>query len=204
MKCTNQDKFPGKVVEIFVAATNHVLSTLKFAAWDEATMKRQWRGRSLQALSENPEVNYLFPCLDTALLATAYLTSQGEEAYLEVLTEKGATKAFKSEKARIMHIDSLVRIELEGRPYLLDIGCGDVTLLTPVDEETREEVRYYTTRHNKGEEIWTRTPFLRVDGEIIQDNQNNAPLDFLTSKHNLVRAPFIIRKTDFYRENQVD
>jgi hypothetical protein len=205
MKCQNTDRFPREVVSIFIDATNHVLDTLTFKAWDKETMKRCWRGRSLNDLLKNPEANHLFPCLDTALLATHYLASQGQDAYLKVLTEKGAVEAFKDGRARIMHIDSLAEINWKGKSYALDLGCGDITILTPIipteDEIPSEEVKYFTTRPEEGEQIWRRTPFLRLRGQEIKNNPDRSPLSFLYAPENLVKVPYCIDPGDFYREN---
>jgi len=205
-KCQNQDKFPGEVVAKLVDATNHALSVSKFIAWDEITMKRLWRGRPLKDLLKHPEINHLFPCLDTATIATHYLARKGEDVYLKVLTEKGATEAFKQERARIMHVDSLVELIHQGVPYCLDIGCGDITILTPTKNTSSDslEQEYHTTRHEQGEGIWTRTPFLRVKGQDLVRHADLSPLDFLDNDKNLVKVPYGVSREDFYASRNVE
>ncbi len=204
-KCQNQDKFPEEVVAKLVEATNHVLGISKFVAWNEETMKRLWRGRPLKNLLKNPEINYLFPCLDTAALATSYLAEKGEDVYLKVLTEKGATNAFREGKAGIMHIDSLVELVHNGVPYSLDIGCGDIIILKPITNQCSNslEQEFYTTRPEKGEQIWNRTPFLKVKGQEFVSHINLSPLDFLNIPQNLVEVPYDISKEDFYTSRDV-
>jgi len=205
--CQNQDKFPKELVQKLAEAVNYVLDTSRFVAWDEEKMKKLWRGRPLKDLLENPKINHLFPCLDTAALATYYLTQKGEKVYLKVLTEKGATDAFRGGKARIMHVDSLVELIYNDIPYGLDIGCGDITVLTQAnnkDEVISPEEEYFTTRPEQGEQIWRRTPFLKVSGKDLITHMNLSPLDFLTTPFNTVKIPYGITKDDFYTIEKVN
>jgi len=204
--CQNQDKFPKDLVQKLVETVNYVLDTSKFVGWDEGRMRKLWRGRPLNDLLKNPEINYLFPCLDTATLATYYLAQKDEEVYLKVLTEKGATHAFREGKARIMHVDSLIELVHNGISFGLDIGCGDITLLRPTnnkDNSISPEEEYFTTRPEEGEGIWRRTPFLKVNGSDFVSHPDLSPLDFLETIHNLVKVPYDITKEDFYTAREV-
>ena len=205
--CQNQEKFPKDLVLKIVETVNYVLDKSIFVSWEEAKMEELWRGRPLNDLLNNPEINYLFPCLDTAALATYYLAEKGEDVYFKVLTERGATTAFKEGRARIMHIDSLTELVYDGIPFGLDIGCGDITLLRPTynqgDSISSEEEEFLTTRPEAGEKIWRRTPFLKVSGRDFLSNPELSPLEFLERSHNLVRVPYGIRKEDFYTEREV-
>jgi hypothetical protein len=205
--CQNQDKFPDGLVQKLTETVNYVLDTLSFVSWDEEEMRRLWRKRSLNDVLRNPQANYLFPCLDTAALATDYLAHNNEDVYLKVLTEKGAMRAFREGKSRIMHIDSLVELIYDGVPYGLDIGCGDITLLRNTESKDRnispEEEEYFTTRPENGERIWRRTPFLKIGGKDLISNSDLSPLDFIETDYNLVKVPYNINKNDFYNEKEI-
>ncbi|MFH1711602.1 MAG: hypothetical protein ABH840_04785 [Nanoarchaeota archaeon] len=205
--CKNQDKFPRGLVQRLTEAVNYVLDTSRLVGWDEEKMRKLWRGRPLNDLLRNPEINHLFPCLDTSAIATHYLAQKDEEVYLKVLTEKGATKAFREEKARIMHIDSLIELVYDGIPFGLNIGCGDITILRPTNNKdssiSPEEKEYFTTRPEDGERIWRRTPFLKVSGRDFITSPELSPLDFLETCHNLVKVPCDITKEDFYTARDV-
>lgn len=205
--CQNQGKFPRGLVQKLTEAVNYVLDTSRFVGWDEEKMRKLWRGRPLNDLLRNPEINHLFPCLDTAALATYYLAQKDENVYLKVLTEKGATNAFREGRARIMHIDSLIELVYDELPFGLDIGCGDITLLRPTYRKdssiSPEEEEYFTTRPEDGESVWRRTPFLKVRGRDFIASPKLSPLDFLETAHNLVKVPYDITKEDFYTAREV-
>lgn len=205
--CQNQDKFPRGLVQRLTEAVNYVLDNSRFVSWDEEKMRKLWRGRPLNDLLKNPEINHLFPCLDTAAFATNYLAQKDENVYLKVLTEKGATKAFREERARIMHIDSLIELVYDGISFGLDIGCGDITLLRPTNNKdssiSPEEEEYFTTRPEVGERIWRRAPFLKVSGRDFIASPELSPLDFLETGHNLVKVPYDMTREDFYTAREV-
>jgi len=199
--CKNQDKFPLELRKKFVDATNYVLFEVDFTSWNSEKMKKLWRGRSLTGLLKDPEINHLFPCMDTTILGVTYLSSRGENVFYKILTAKGATKSFRENRASIMHIDSLIELEHNGVFYGLDIGCGDLTLLRPASRDEKissEEENYFTTRPEVGEQIWTRSALLRVAGKTLLENPGISPMDFLNSSDNLVKVPYGITKEDIY------
>ena len=184
---SNISEFPSYVVEKFIEATNYVLETVTFRAWDEGQMRARWRRNSLNSLLEIKEINHLFPCIDTAILATSFLTREGEDSSLALLTEEGAMKAFRGGRKRVMHIDSTAELTYDGVTYKLDIGCGDITLIKPSDTENT----YLTTRPEPNEKEWERRPFFRMKGKVIEDHPDIPVLSFIESPHNtIVPTPY--------------
>jgi hypothetical protein len=204
LKCLNTAKFPKEVVELFIEAANFVLDNLEFVPWKIEKMRQMWGKRSLKNLLMDPQTNYLFPCLDTAILAVHYLTISGVPSYLKLLTEKQAVNKFHKKKARVMHLDSLVEVTHKNIPYSLEIGSGDLTFLTPLDiYSSGEEIEYFTTQHDPGNTIWTRSPFLMIDGKLIEKYPEFPPLDFLESEQNLISVPYRLNTSDFQKEQRV-
>jgi hypothetical protein len=204
LKCQNTKRFPKEVVGIFIETANFVLDNLEFVPWGIEKMQRMFGKRSLKNLLREPQTNYLFPCLDAAILAVHYLTLSGVPSYLKLLTEKQVAKKFHDKRARLMHLDSLVEIAHKDTPYSLDIGSGDITFLTPLNPGiSGEEIEYFTTRHDEWGSIWTRSPFLRIDGRLIEKYPELPPLEFLESEHNLINVPYCLNASDFQKEQRV-
>ena len=200
LKCNNIELFPKEVVERFVQTANYVLKSVVFTSWNEKQMKERWRKRSLSDVLQAKEINHLFPCIDTAAIATQFLYERGESPGLVLLTEKGAVKAFRDGKARALHIDAIVEIDYESQPYGLGIGCGDLNFLKEnksANKELEEKV-YTTTRHEKGETTWKRTPFLVVNGTDLLKNKKIEILDFILSPFNQIKVPYNLKKEEFH------
>lgn len=193
-------KIPMEVRRKFVDTANYVLDNVVFNVWNESKMRNSWRKRSLDDIVKSREINHLFPCIDTAALATKYLIENGENASIKLLTEKGAVDAFRQERSRALHIDAITELVYEGVQYGLDIGCGDLTLFKPIleIEKYNEEETYLTTRPEPHERIWRRTPFLKIRGKNLIENSSKPTLDFMETKYNLISIPYGIKKIDFH------
>jgi hypothetical protein len=200
------EEFPNELRKKFIDAANYVLDNVVFKAWNEQEMKENWRKRSLDQILRSNEINHLFPCLDAAVAATKYLYENRDDARLKLLTEKGAVGAFRDGKSRALHIDVLVELLHQGINYGLNIGCGDVILYkqVPIDSEDPLEEKYLTTRPEKHERFWVRTPFLVIRGKTIVDNASTPILNFLETEHNEVKAPYGITKEEFHRAPEIE
>lgn len=200
------NEFPDGLRNKFIDATNYVLSNFNFRAWDKQEMEEKWRERSLDQILKSGEINHLFPCVDAGAVATKYLYEKGEDVGLRLLTEKGAVDAFREGRARALHIDALVELPYQGIDYGLDIGCGDVILYKPVLSDSSDpiEEKYLTTRPEEHERFWYRTPFLKIRGEILVNNDSVPILNFLETEHNEVEVPYGIKEKDFYKAPTIE
>ncbi len=199
-------EFPEEVKKKFVESANHVLDNFVFKAWDEAEMKEKWRKRSLSQILNSGEINHLFPCLDASAIAVKYLKEAGGSPRLKLLTESGAVDAFRNKKSRALHIDSFVELPYEGVNYCLNIGCGDVILYKPFPPDGSDELeeKYLTTRPEKHERFWHRTPFLVLDGKTMAENQEIPLLNFVNSEHNMANVPYGIEVEEFHEALSVN
>lgn len=212
LKCKNQDRFPKEIINIFIIAANYVLENSVFRKFSEDEIKNWWRNRSLRDIIERNKdpktnlysINHLFPCIDTSIIAAHYLRSNSYRATIKMFTEQGAFEEFRKGNRRIMHIDSVCRLEHKKKIYFLDIGCGDLTFGVLRSRENPEET-YLTTRHETNESFWKRTPIAEVSGigmyPITQyQNYIRTPSQFLNRNINQVKVPYGITVQDLRTE----
>ena len=193
-------EFPEEFRTEVVRLTNYVLDKVAFTAWAPERMRSSWRKRSLQNILREGEINHLFPCVDTAVLANSWALN--EDIKLKLLTEKGAVEAFRNGRARALHIDAITELTIRGQTYGFDIGCGDITLLKQVRNHDEETV-YLTTRQEEGEHFWQRTPFLSICATDISYN-NRSILNFLGTPFNKVAIPYNIKEAEFYEAPDIE
>ncbi|MBU0906933.1 MAG: hypothetical protein KKE05_02125, partial [Nanoarchaeota archaeon] len=140
------EEFPENARRMAVEVANHVIDSVRFVPWTPEQMGAFWRRRSYDQIVASGEVNVCVPCIDTAALATVYLHGKGLGAALRLYTGQGAAEDFVAGKKRKLHLDATTLFFVDGQPYELDIGAGDITLLKDADVAAG---RLLTTRPNE-------------------------------------------------------
>jgi hypothetical protein len=138
------------------------------------------------------------------MVAASYLNGKKFPAFLKVLVEEENAKKFRGGESRVLGIDSIVEVHTDSGVYGLDIGAGDLTLLTPTGTPRIHSgtKTYLTTRHKQEERIWVRDPVLVLNVSRVG---NIPPLCYLGGAlpGNLVKDPFMISGNEVIRQNLV-
>ncbi len=204
------EMFSSEAVGRAIPAINQVLEAVYFTSWDEQEMSEKWRKRNFLDIIAEGDVNHLYPCIDTGVLATGIFYKNKEKEYLRIMTDKGALEQFRKGKACAVHLDCAVELEHNGVLYGFDIGCGDLTLtrLKPNQDPASEQECYLTTRPEKHSREWHRTSI------FLSPATDNLPLvekpvfDLLETNHNLVyaanrRIPYGLTKQELHKVIEV-
>ena len=182
---SRMNEFPLEVIRPFILAANHVFETVSYQAWNPQEMRTKWRKRPASSILSDGDVNHLYPCVDTAVLATNYLQGLGLNPRFRVVTDKGAVDEFRQKRAQHVHIDSWVELDYDGKSYGLDIGSGDLTLVKTISHKRKDHNKpFFTTRFEEYSQTWWRTDVLLLNGIVLLQSPDTPVLDFLglTSK----------------------
>ncbi|MFH1290398.1 MAG: hypothetical protein ABIH92_03250 [Nanoarchaeota archaeon] len=191
------EEFPEEARMRAVEVANHVISQVRLVPWTPEQMETLWRRRSYDQICSSGEVNVCVPCIDTAALAVAYLETRRESSFVTLFTEQGAAEDFVAAKKRKLHLDATASFLVDGIPYEVDIGAGDITLLKGRPRH-KDDILFATTRHDEPE--WRRTGIASLSGAELMRNKET-PLVELLLQQRTTPLPFGLTREDFYRVN---
>ena len=182
--------FPVNVIVRAIPAINFVLDSVYFTSWNPQDMIDRSGKRSYLEIVNGRDVNHLYPCLDTAVLATGSFFRTSEPGYLRLMTDKGALEQFRKGRTNIVHLDCVFELEDSGVLYGFDIGCGDITLtrLKQNQDPNSEQVVYLTSRPEVHSRQWHRTTIFLMPFYNHPSLNNNSVFDLLETNINLVLA----------------
>jgi len=182
------DMFPAYVVSRAIPVINQVLDSVFFTSWNAQEIAGKLTQRSYFKIINDGEVNHLYPCIDTAVLATYPFFKDQENGCLRIMTDKGALEQYRNGRANLVHLDCIFEIPHDGILYGFDIGCGDLTLtkLKPDQDPNLEQAVYLTSRPEKHSREWHRTSILVIPFSRHPRLQNNPVLDLLETNENLI------------------
>jgi hypothetical protein len=193
-------EFPIEIREIAVKVASYISGSISFVPWSVGEKKEFWRKRSLNQIDKSGRVNYLVPCIDTAVIAASYLSIMRESNIgVILLTDAGRVGKFLSGNEKKLHLDAVVRLVEE--PFFLDVGSVDITLLHyngTIDENGQKE--YITSRVD--EPVWRRTPLFSVSGKELIQMPNKPIVEIMIDRAD-GKAPLGLSREDFYRYNDV-